>query len=824
MSLLSLGGFFTEAVAETWMSIWLSLNSMVYGLISTIYQLFVTVANVSLFSDEVFEQITGRLYVIMGIAMLFIFAYNLVLMIINPEEKKSTGQTTKIVKETIISLVLIILLPTIFKYMNTFQYHVLNSNIIGQIILGDSTSEDDCDYADMEMLNTHIDAEKQDVSIGTYCVKGGAGGAAIGGTVGAVGGTTIGSAVPVVGNIIGHAAGLGIGAAAGGVIGCVGGTIVGGIKQIATWFGYNDNQVTTNLSASCQLYNALPDVEKGARIVAPTIFSAFYHPTKFGYNECVNYLKTCGNDSSCNYTFDEGNTSSDDTQNGKIDTEDEKKICAFYVYDVDMAKYSGNMAVFNEDSEFINRIKGDEDTFEFNYFLAFIAGCLGLYMFVCYTLAIGKRVAKLGFLQIVSPITVMMRIVPKQKEAIFDKWLKELLNTYLDVFIRLIIIYFSLFGVSLVPDVISNLFATTGGFSLLSGLASVVVILGILQFALEAPELFKQFFGGGKGNFSLKSPKKQLSDNKLAMGAMGLARGGFGSASRNMFRSIREGKSIGSVIGSTVGGLVGGARRGAKAGYGSTLDNLGMNADRAIDETTAKRKERAKYKALHGGNLRGVIKGRIGDSVAAAGSWTGFDGGRDILDTIKYEEDVISHFDDYESMYKSGGYTAMDTRLKEMKAAQAAGHGYDGISAGADLDNAISRLEQQMKSKRVDAIKNNLQNAAYVAYEFSQSLNSDPVELEIIREKLQLSDAQMDQLGSLTIKDNKVVDGNGNLVSEDLIVKLLEGDGSIDPITGKAREGLNGSSGALKGQLSADKLSVAYKHQTKLEQERKDKK
>lgn len=577
MSLLSLGGFFTEAVAETWMSIWLSLNSMVYGLISTLYQLFVTVANVSLFSDEVFEQITGRLYVIMGIAMLFIFAYNLILMIINPEEKKSTGQTTKIVKETIISLVLIILLPTIFKYMSIFQYHVLNSGIIGQIILGDSTSEDDCDYADMEMLNTHIDAEKQDVSIGTYCLKGGAGGAA----VGAAGGAVVGAVATPVGSGV---AGL-IGGAGGAIVGCVGGTIVGGVKQIATWFGYKDDQITANLSGACQLYNALPDAEKGARIVAPTIFSAFYHPTKFGYNDCVNYLKTCGDDSGCDYTFDEGNTSSDEIKNGKIDTDDEKKICAFYVYDVDMAKYSGSMSVFNEDSEFINRIKGDEEIFEFNYFLAFLAGGLALWMFFCYTYAIGKRVAKLGFLQIVSPITVMMRIVPKQKEAIFDKWLKELINTYLDVFIRLVIIYFCLFGVSLVPDVISNLFKSASGGFVMASLASVVVILGILQFAQEAPELFKQFFGGGKGNFSLKSPKKQFGENKLAMAGVNAFRGGIYGAT--------TGKGWGRL-----GGFFSGAGRGAVGGY-----------DKAVKGIDTARTERANGSTWYG---RALDRARVG--------------------------------------------------------------------------------------------------------------------------------------------------------------------------------------------------------------------
>ena len=97
----------------SWTWLWETLNglflvicNLIYMLISLLYQVFNAVAKVNLFSDEVFKDITSRIYVVMGIAMLFIFAYNIILMIINPEDKKSTGSTAKVVKETVISLVL----------------------------------------------------------------------------------------------------------------------------------------------------------------------------------------------------------------------------------------------------------------------------------------------------------------------------------------------------------------------------------------------------------------------------------------------------------------------------------------------------------------------------------------------------------------------------------------------------------------------------------------------------------------------------------------------------------------------------------------------
>ena len=102
---------------EFWNSIWLLVCQGIYIFIGALYQVYEKVASVNLFSTDVFEEITGRIYIVMGIAMLFIFAYNLILLIINPDEKKGTSNMTKVIKETIISLVLVILLPTIFNYL-----------------------------------------------------------------------------------------------------------------------------------------------------------------------------------------------------------------------------------------------------------------------------------------------------------------------------------------------------------------------------------------------------------------------------------------------------------------------------------------------------------------------------------------------------------------------------------------------------------------------------------------------------------------------------------------------------------------------------------
>lgn len=432
---------------EIWISLWLLICQGIYIFIGALYQVFEKVASVNLFSTEVFKEITGRIYVVMGIAMLFIFAYNLVLLIINPDEKKgSNNQMTKVVKETIISLVLIVLLPVIFNYLYVFQSHVLESNVIGQVILGDvgttqgdySTCSDDdneckCDFSEFTELENYNNKIK--VFFGLF-----------------------------------------------------------------SW-DYDTNKVS-QLTNACKKYREdLTPSQRGAYSIAPTILSAFYRPANFNYNDCAEYLKT--------------------KNSSVITTDEDKQICVNFYYDINISKYTGNVAAFSNDT-YLKDIISDpqKETMEFHWLMAVIAGVLAVYMFFCYAMEIGVRVAKLGFLQLISPIPVMMRIIPGQKEKIFDKWLTQLKNTYLDVFIRLLIIYFCLFGISLVPDVMDTLWKSTwsgDGNFFVKMLAMVFVILGILKFAGDAPALFKEFFGGS-GSFALKSPAKQLQDNKIAKG------------------------------------------------------------------------------------------------------------------------------------------------------------------------------------------------------------------------------------------------------------------------------------------------------------------
>lgn len=455
---------------EFWNSIWLLVCQGIYIFIGALYQVYEKVASVNLFSADVFEEITGRIYIVMGIAMLFIFAYNLILLIINPDEKKGTSNMTKVIKETIISLVLVILLPTIFNYLYVFQSDVLESNIIGNIVLGNvgSTSNNSTNCKDGDYDCT---CNFEGYGLENY----------------------------------------------------------NNDKGWRFWASSTTDK-TQFITDACNSYkNDKTASQRGAYAIAPTIFSAFYRPANFDFTDCVNYLQT--------------------KDESVIKEDEDKKICVNYFYDVTASKYTGNIRPFSNDT-YLKDIISDssKESMEFHWIMAVVAGGLAVYMFLCYAMEVGVRVAKLGFLQLISPIPVMMRIIPGQKEKIFTKWLNHMKTTYLDVFIRVLIIDFALFGISLVPDVMSTLWnsSTTGdGNFFIKALATVFVILGILKFAQDAPALFKEFFGDA-GSFKLRSPGKQIDDNKVLKGTVG-AIGSVGAVTAkrimdipNSYRQISE--------------------------------------------------------------------------------------------------------------------------------------------------------------------------------------------------------------------------------------------------------------------------------------------
>ena len=83
--------------------------------------------------------------------MLFVLAYSLLKAVINPDDyAKGEQSITKLIPNVIISLAIIVLLPTVFEFAMNFQHAVLTNNTIYDFILTDNGSDSDIDIDSTE--------------------------------------------------------------------------------------------------------------------------------------------------------------------------------------------------------------------------------------------------------------------------------------------------------------------------------------------------------------------------------------------------------------------------------------------------------------------------------------------------------------------------------------------------------------------------------------------------------------------------------------------------------------------------------------------------
>lgn len=226
--------------------------------------------------------------------------------------------------------------------------------------------------------------------------------------------------------------------------------------------------------------------------------------------------------------------------NTELDMNNFSSLFSYYVFS-NFYKYSGtpdddgNCTEDFYDKEFKNSIlddgsfalagkclnvkTGDDNGYVtiFDGWTAIAVGIFVLYVIVVYVVTLGMRVAKLAFLQLIAPIPILSYISP-QKETAFNKWVKQCISTFLDLFIRMAIIYFAMLMLNLLidSDVNGALISSTGLSQTdpLLGWVKLIIVLGVLLFAKKAPELISDMFPGfgGKGGLDFGLGLKSRTD------------------------------------------------------------------------------------------------------------------------------------------------------------------------------------------------------------------------------------------------------------------------------------------------------------------------
>ncbi|MDD4282295.1 MAG: hypothetical protein PHX03_00750 [Bacilli bacterium] len=131
------------------------LDILIAWVIEQAYNLLMLIADTNIFGEEALEMFSKRIYVLLGVFMLFKLSFSLVNFLIDPDEfysKEKGGK--KLVINVLIVLLLIVSVPTLFDQAYKLQGLLLKNRVIDQVILGvpqpePKTSEDGDDGSDL---------------------------------------------------------------------------------------------------------------------------------------------------------------------------------------------------------------------------------------------------------------------------------------------------------------------------------------------------------------------------------------------------------------------------------------------------------------------------------------------------------------------------------------------------------------------------------------------------------------------------------------------------------------------------------------------------
>lgn len=189
--------------------------------------------------------------------------------------------------------------------------------------------------------------------------------------------------------------------------------------------------------------------------------------------------------------------------------------------------------------------------FEFHGFMSVLVGGFVAYVLILYCVDVGVRWAQLVFLQIIAPIPIIGYLSPK-KDGIFQKWCKQCLTTYLDLFLRTAVIYFILLICSLLLNVYHDGSMLSNVDQSLRTWVFLFLVLGVMMFAQKAPKMLSELFpkaGAASGNLGLSLKDRPMVARAAGgaigaglVGAKGAISGTINQAKRN-WRNLRSGKT-----------------------------------------------------------------------------------------------------------------------------------------------------------------------------------------------------------------------------------------------------------------------------------------
>ncbi len=213
----------------------------------------------------------------------------------------------------------------------------------------------------------------------------------------------------------------------------------------------------------------------------------------------------------------------------------------------------------------------DGYAYRYNFIWATVVGAYLVYVLVTIAVKIAIRAIKFSLCEIIAPIPISSYIDPKQSKQSFDKWVSTSIKVYLDLFIRIMVVYFVIYIFQMLfvgnNGMGSKLNETLGQYdnNWVRGLLVILfIIVGLLQFAKDMPKFVSELIGVPDGFSDIKDMFTGAGWKALG-GTAGMAAAPFTTAVGNYRYARKNGENRGIALKRALNGGIASLGRGAAA-------------------------------------------------------------------------------------------------------------------------------------------------------------------------------------------------------------------------------------------------------------------
>lgn len=133
-------GFIGDALQNGVMGVLLTLDTIIYGLISSAFKIFMAIAGARLLSSDAYTEIANKIYIVVGVLMLFVLAYSILRAIIDPDKGLKEALGPKLIKGVVTAVIGLAIAPVLFNLMYQAQGLILEQDVLAKLFFrsGDS--------------------------------------------------------------------------------------------------------------------------------------------------------------------------------------------------------------------------------------------------------------------------------------------------------------------------------------------------------------------------------------------------------------------------------------------------------------------------------------------------------------------------------------------------------------------------------------------------------------------------------------------------------------------------------------------------------------